>query len=719
MSTSKSVTTAAPFDKSQVPTDPDGRKFLGHPPGLFLLFLVEMWERFSYYGMRALLVLYLISVTAVHQLPSGTYSNTLTFTRLAEVAPTPALAQAPGSTNPLPPPTIDAISRPLTVQVGDGGVEPGAPTVTGTPGFTLTRLVQTPTNPDDPNSPTSWVASDADPAVVLRGAPGAKRKFTDAEVAWEITNTTDQPIRVQVGLTPHQAPGSNFNNRTFFTINDATAAQVLELKPGAAPARVVLEANQHDSGRNWTKGQASVLYGWYTGLAYLFPILGGLIADKLIGTHRSMLVGAILITLGHVILGVSGFGTLAQSPMGMSLFIMGLAVIVLGTGHFKPTVSVMVGQLYPPGDPRRDGAFTIFYMGINLGAFICAFICGTLGEKVGWHYGFGSAAVGMILGLCLYLVGKPIFLKGIGDAPVERRGSANTIALAFLAIGGVLSALFAGVYHLGWLSYFQDGVDALKKTPAIGVTLLVLLGALLLGWVTWFLRQNRPEDRGPVITIFVYMFFNAMFWIAFEQAGTSINVFTEQKTDRMLFGFEVPATWFQSINAGLIFILAPLFAAIWTRLGRRNMNPGQPIKIALGLIFVGVGYIFMVLAANSVQGSGGKAAMMMIVMTYFWHTVGELCLSPTGLSYVTKAAPARFVSLLMGIWFISSFMANLGGGLVAAQVEKVEKGLIKLPWNFGGQADFFFLFVVTSVIAGVLIFALSPLLLKLQRTRHD
>jgi POT family proton-dependent oligopeptide transporter len=724
MTLSKSETTAAPFDKSQVPTDPDGRKILGHPPGLFLLFLVEMWERFSYYGMRALLVLYLISVTAVHQLPSGTYSNTLTFTRLAEVAPptpatTPALAQAPGSTNPLPPTTIDAISRPLTVQVGDGGVEPGAPTVTGTPGFTLTRLVQTPTNPDDPNSPTSWVASEADPAVVLRGAHGAKRKFTDAEVAWEITNTTDQPIRVQVGLTPHQAPGSNFNNRTFFTINDATAAQVLEIKPGDAPARVVLEANQHDSGRNWTKGQASVLYGWYTGLAYLFPILGGLIADKLIGTHRSMLVGAILITLGHVILGVSGFGTLAQSPMGMSLFIMGLAVIVLGTGHFKPTVSVMVGQLYPPGDPRRDGAFTIFYMGINLGAFICAFICGTLGEKVGWHYGFGSAAVGMILGLCLYLVGKPIFLKGIGDAPVERRGSANTIALAFLAIGGVLSALFAGAYHLGLLSYFQDGVDALKARPAISVTLLVLLGALLLGWVTWFLRQNRPEDRGPVITIFVYMFFNAMFWIAFEQAGTSINVFTEQKTDRVLFGFEVPATWFQSINAGLIFILAPLFAAIWTRLGRRNMNPGQPIKIALGLIFVGVGYIFMVLAANSVQGSGGKAAMMMIVMTYFWHTVGELCLSPTGLSYVTKAAPARFVSLLMGIWFISSFMANLGGGLVAAQVEKVEKGLIKLPWNFGGQADFFFLFVVTSVIAGVLIFALSPLLLKLQRTRHD
>ena len=701
--------------------DRDGRKILGHPPGLFLLFLVEMWERFSYYGMRALLVLYLISVTAVHQLPSGTYSNTLTFTQLPD-PPAAALAQVPGSTNP--PVPDDAISRPLTVQVGDGSPTLEQPTVTGSPKFTVTRLALVPSDPAKPDSDKVWKPAAEDPAVLLKGAHGAKGKFTDSEVAWQLSNPTNAPIRVEVALTPYREEGSNFDGRTFFTINDATAAQIIELAPGAEPTNVVIEANQHDSGRNWTKGNASVLYGWYTGLAYLFPILGGLIADKLIGTHRSMMIGAILITLGHVILGVSGFGLLAQSPAGMSLFIMGLAVIVLGTGHFKPTVSVMVGQLYAPGDPRRDGAFTIFYMGINLGAFICAFVCGTLGEKVGWHYGFGSAAVGMILGLVLYLVGKPIFLKGIGDAPVERRSNANTLALAFLAAGAILSALFAGAYHAGVLAGLQDAIDSISANSTLSVILLVALIAVLLGWVTWFLKQNRPEDRGPVITIFVYMFFNAMFWIAFEQAGTSINVFTEQKTDRMLMGFEVPATWFQSINAGLIFILAPLFATIWTRLGRRNLNPGQPVKIAMGLVFVGLGYIFMVIAANSVQGSGsgggaGKAAMLLIVLTYFWHTVGELCLSPTGLSYVTKAAPVRFVSLLMGIWFISSFLANLGGGLVAAQVEKVEKGILKLPWNFGGQADFFFLFVVTSCTAGILIFALSPLLLKLQRNRHD
>ncbi len=697
-----------------------GRTVLGHPPGLFLLFLVEMWERFSYYGMRALLVLYLISVIAVHQLPSGTYSNTLQFTQLAE-QPKPG---SPDSGTDLP--DVGRVSRLLTVQVGEQTPAVASTTaVTGSPQFTLTRLERTkPSAGSGPESP-DWapIPGNDDPPVVLRGAPGAKGEFTDSEVAWAIANPTDKPIRVWVELKPHAQAKSPANGRTFFTVNDSPGAQVLELKPGAEPTKVIVQANQHDSGRNWSKTDASVLYGWYTGLAYLFPILGGLIADKLIGTHRSMLVGGLLITLGHVILGVSGMGQLAQSSAGMSLFIMGLAVIVLGTGHFKPTVSVMVGQLYPEGDPRRDGAFTIFYMGINLGAFICAFVCGTLGEKVGWHYGFGSAAVGMILGLLLYVAGKPAFLRGIGEPPADKRSAANGLATGFLVVGVLLAGGFAAAHNLGLLAHLQAGIDWLQARPTISISLIVALLIILAGWIVWFLNQNRPEDRGPIITIFVYMFFNAMFWIAFEQAGTSINVFTEQKTDRVLFGWEVPATWFQSINAGLIFMLAPLFAALWTRLGRRNLNPGQPIKIALGLLFVGLGYVFMVVAANHVQ-SAAKASMMLIVLTYFWHTVGELCLSPTGLSYVTKAAPVRFVSLLMGIWFISSFIANLGGGLVAAQVEAIEKGesqtfLQHMGIRLGGQADFFLLFVATSAAAGLIILALAPLLLRLQRSRHD
>ncbi|MDX2118816.1 MAG: peptide MFS transporter [Planctomycetota bacterium] len=472
-------------------------------------------------------------------------------------------------------------------------------------------------------------------------------------------------------------------------------------------------------GRGWSKADASVLYGWYTGLAYLFPILGGIIADKMIGTHRSMLVGGLLISLGHIILGISGIPPLDHNAAGMSLFIMGLAVIVLGTGHFKPTVSVMVGQLYKEGDPRRDGAFTIFYMGINLGAFLCAFVCGTLGEKVGWHWGFGSAAVGMLLGLFLYMWGRPRFLSHVGEPAPEKRAGANSASSLFFIGAVIISALFAVAYHFGATAQFSALMSSLQANPALGWSVVAALGLGIFAWVGWFLSINRPEDRGPVITIFVFMFFNAFFWLAFEQAGSSVNVFTEQNTDRMMGTFEVPATWFQSVNAGLIFILAPIFAAIWTNLGKVKLNPSQPVKIALGLIFLGIGFLFMVWAGKISAGGGAKAGMWLIFMTYFWHTVGELCLSPTGLSYVTKAAPVKFVSLLMGIWFVSSFIANLGGGLVASQVEAIEKGELKLPWNFGGQADFFFLFVVTSLGAGVVIFVLSPFLKKLMRNAND
>jgi POT family proton-dependent oligopeptide transporter len=458
-------------------------------------------------------------------------------------------------------------------------------------------------------------------------------------------------------------------------------------------------------GRGWSKEDASTLYGWYTGLAYLFPIIGGIIADKLIGTHRSMVVGGLLIAIGHVILGISGLGALAHNATGMSVFIAGLAMIVLGTGHFKPSVSVMVGQLYQQGDPRRDGAFTIFYMGINLGAFLCAFVCGTLGEKVGWHWGFGSAAVGMIAGLLLYMALRPKFLEGIGLPPPGRANAAPAFLLASVA----LSAAFGWLYHVGAVARLND-----LLSPAV----MAVISVIVLGAAAWFVAIQRPEDRGPTASIFLFMLFNVFFWLAFEQAGSSINVFTEQNTDRNLLGMEVPATWFQSVNAGLIFLLAPLFAGLWTRLGAIGLNPSQPMKIALGLIFLGIGYLFMVWAGMTAAG-GAKASMGLIFLTYLWHTVGELCVSPTGLSYVTKVAPKRFVTLLMGIWFVSSFIANLTGGLIAAKVEAIERGEMMLPWKFGGQADFFFLFVVTSLGVGVLVALATPWLKLLIQGRDQ
>ncbi len=249
-------------------------------------------------------------------------------------------------------------------------------------------------------------------------------------------------------------------------------------------------------GRGWDESSASTLYGWYTGLAYLFPIFGGIIADKFIGTHRSMLVGGTLISIGHIILGISGMGTFEHSAAGMSLFITGLAAIVLGTGHFKPTVSVMVGQLYKQSDPRRDAAYTIFYMGINLGAFLCAFVCGTLGEKVGWHWGFGAAAVGMIMGMAAYMVGRPTFLGRIGEAP---RSGATRMSWMFLCASLALSAAFGWAYHAGALVHLQKLIASLQSNSLVwnsicGAMVLAVLGAALL-----FIRRTLPRTaaRSP------------------------------------------------------------------------------------------------------------------------------------------------------------------------------------------------------------------------------
>ncbi|HVJ66532.1 MAG TPA: peptide MFS transporter [Caulifigura sp.] len=470
-------------------------------------------------------------------------------------------------------------------------------------------------------------------------------------------------------------------------------------------------------GRGWTEGDASALYGWYTGLAYLFPIFGGIIADKFIGTHRSMLAGGTLIAIGHILLGISGMGQLEHTQGGMTMFITGLATIVLGTGHFKPTVSVMVGQLYTKADPRRDAAYTIFYMGINLGAFLCGLICGYLGEKVGWHWGFGAAAVGMILGMITYMIGRPTLLGRIGESP---RPDGTRISWMFFCLSLALAAAFGWIYHAGLLGSLQEAIAKLQSQPTAWKATQAAVAAAVVAWAVMFVRKNEPEDRGPVATILIFMLFNAVFWLAFEQAGSSINVFTKEEVDRHLpfTSFEVPATFFQSVNALFIILLAPVMSAVWIWLGRRHMNPSQPVKIFWGLFFLGFGYLFTVWAGKLAAGEA-KAGMWLIIATYFWHTVGELCVSPTGLSYVTKTAPKKYVSLLMGLYFISSFIANLGGGLIASRVEAIEKGEIALPWKFGGRADYFFLFVVSSFGAAALVLAMTPMLKKMMRNTSD
>jgi POT family proton-dependent oligopeptide transporter len=477
-------------------------------------------------------------------------------------------------------------------------------------------------------------------------------------------------------------------------------------------------------GRGWHVGEASYLYGWYTGLAYLLPLGGGLLADKFLGTHRSVLIGSIIIALGHIALAVSGLGELATSDAGMSIFITGLALIIIGTGYFKPCMSVMIGQLYSPNDPRRDGAYTIFYMGVNLGAFFAPLCCGWLGEKVGWHWGFGCAAVGMIAGLVCYVALRPVFLRGVGEPPPGR----PNIVLPLFVVSLVLAGGAGYCYHVGGFNWFTQQLSAqlaalvghlvsLGTSPAVAAAALwSVLVVVIVAAVVWFVSIQQPGEKGPTAGIFIFMLFNAFFWIAYEQAGSTLNVFAKDSTDMVVFGWEVPASWFQAYNPLLILLIAPLFAWMWTALGRRNLDPPQAVKIALGLLLLGGGYVFMVAGAK-LNATGAKVSMLWLTATYTFHTLGEMCLSPTGLSFVTRAAPARFVTLLMGMWFISSFLANLGGGIIASYVDQIEAGKIELFWyrwfKLGGRADYFLMFVISSVGAGLVILALTPVMKKL------
>ena len=423
-------------------------------------------------------------------------------------------------------------------------------------------------------------------------------------------------------------------------------------------------------GFGWSEDAAYLLYGIYTWAVYLTPIVGGWLADRFLGTHRSMILGGWIIALGHIALaGTELFGvtagaavTLQTSPGALICFLGGLALIVVGTGFFKPCASVMVGQLYAPGDERRDGGFTIFYMGINVGALFAPLVAGTLGETVGWHWGFGSAAVGMILGISFYQVIRPRYLQDIGLPPEPRKQIAATSA-----------------------------------PPA--------------AWLT-----STEWQRIWVILVLAFIG-NIAFWAAFEQAGSSMNVFAAQNTDRTLWGLldgGFPATWYQAVNPAAIIIFAPVFAWLWVFLSERGRNPSTPMKFALGLWLLGLAFLAMVFGA--MEARDGLAGPHWLLITFVVYTWGELCLSPVGLSMVSKLAPMRLQSLLMGVWFFSYSIANLAGGLLARYSVKLEAG--EATFLIGGLPGFYLLLVVVPVLTGVLIWIISPTLRRWMHGIH-
>jgi POT family proton-dependent oligopeptide transporter len=456
----------------------------------------------------------------------------------------------------------------------------------------------------------------------------------------------------------------------------------------------------------WDTARATNLYGTYTMLVYLTPVIGGYLADRIIGTRRSLVIGSIIISLGHF--------TLAMP--GMTAFYGGLTLIIVGTGFFKSNASTMVGQIYRENDARRDAGFTVFYMGINLGGFLGPLVCGGLAQsqRFGWHWGFAAAGVGMLLGLAGYLWGRDKYLPGIGVRPTRpssrvmredaRTGAAHRPDGNPLMHGGIGAVVGGGI---GWLLG-----SANIQAVLMGIVVGAALGVALLG--------TRGEERKRVIALCIVVFFVIFFWAAYEQAGSSMNLFADKNTNLQAGSFSIPSSWFQSVNSFEILIFAPLLAALWTSLGRRRWEPSTALKMVLGLALLGTGFIFMVIGGGHAD-RGVLVSPFWLVAAYTFHTWGELCLSPVGLSYVTKIAPVKFASLLMGVWFLANAVADKIAGALAGFTPtpgeihaRATSGLAAFFQSVSGTFHgFYMIFVVASLGAAVVMLLFVPLLKRL------
>jgi proton-dependent oligopeptide transporter, POT family len=469
-----------------------------------------------------------------------------------------------------------------------------------------------------------------------------------------------------------------------------------------------------DGGLGFDDKTSGAIYGLYTMGVYLLALPGGWFADRLFGLKRSVWYGGIIIALGHFTMALPGIFNLAggESAVKESLtlldtnsFYMGLILIVIGTGLLKPNISSIVGQLYPAGSSKRDAGFSIFYMGINLGAFIAPIACSTL-AIYDWHLGFGLAGLGMVFGLIQYRMTSSN-LDGYGDDIVieTEKGVSDRKNLIRILFGiGSLVLLVLALLFLGLIP-----INVLALAGASG-TIIAIVAFVYLGYVILFGGLSQ-DDRNKVGVIAILFLFSALFWSGFEQAGSTLNLFAERFTDRNFLGWEIPAGYFQSVNSMFIIIFAPFFGALWVWLGRRNLEPNSPLKFAMGLILLGMGFLVMYFAAK-IAASGDLAAPTWLIFTYLLHTFGELSLSPVGLSLVTKLAPAKYGGQMMGIWFLSVSLGNLFAGLIAGEASGgTDEALAQMP----GQ---YMIIVFTAVGAGLLLLLLSKPIKKLMGNVH-
>ncbi|SOD93265.1 peptide MFS transporter [Spirosoma fluviale] len=424
-------------------------------------------------------------------------------------------------------------------------------------------------------------------------------------------------------------------------------------------------------GMGLNESEGAAIYGIYTASVYLLSLPGGWIADNIIGQRKSIWYGGLIIMLGHIILAI---------PSGTGLFYAGLCVVALGTGLLKPNISTIVGELYPEGGARKDAAFSIFYMGINLGSFLGITIVGYLGQKVGWHYGFGAAAVGMGLGMVTFRLLGQKYLGQYGNEPKKadpsevKSSNGNKSILGFLAfLVLVLATLqLTHVIDLTTAQGLAKGMGAIISLVAISYFLYILLAGGL-----------DLVEKKRVAVLFVFFLAGALFWAGFEQQGSSLQIFADRYTDLNFLGWHLPSSWFQNFNPAFILIFSPILASLWILLANRNISLPTPAKLAIGLILLGLGYLVMVVASR-IALTGELTSPIFLTFTYLFHTLGELCLSPVALSAFSKLSPKRYASQLMGIWFVATSLGNLIAGLFAGGFD--EENVQNMPSLFQSVA---------------------------------
>ena len=429
------------------------------------------------------------------------------------------------------------------------------------------------------------------------------------------------------------------------------------------------------SGTLSVQALSSQIYGLYTGFVYFTPFFGGILADRVFGQRKSVYIGGVLMAIGHFLMAVQ------------SMFFPALLFLILGNGCFKPNISTQISQLYPPGDPRRDRAFSIFYVGINTGAFLSPLVCGTLGQSLGWHFGFGAAGVGMLLGLAGYIWSRRyvVFHPTPQRTPVTHGRAVGAVAL-------YLTTLPLGIGALLFLLTLPRIVPGL-----IGVA----VAAAIVGWIS---RLPR-DDRSRVVVLAVSCGVVTAFWSVYEQQGNTLQLWADVNTRWRFGSFTAPSTWFQAFNPFLIFLLTPVLTWLWGRQAARNGEPGSLTKMAIGATLLGLGFVVMIAAAAG-QPMDVKRSVGWLFASTVVYTVGELYLSPIGLSFVTKVAPARMVARLMGVWFFATALGEFLAGQFAALSDKIARG--EVFHLLRGEADFFLVLVVFPIVVAVALGVMTP-----------